>query len=188
MTKFRLSNFLLRSLAVTLTVLLLWIYFSSNASIFSAVAFLLLRNSDHVVVSVFIEFPLISCYLKLLYKLKKKQICMIVVPSLAVSPEPLAHSRDVASLSLFYRCHFGRSSSELAQLVPLPHSRGWSICQWCNLTLAQQFWTTKVCLRTRKMSKICLFVCPTRRATSSKENFENHSRYSLVKSYQFLSI
>ena len=150
-------------------------------------AFLPLRNSDHVVVSVYIEFPLTSCYLKLLYKLKK-QICMTVVPSLAVSPEPLAHSRYVASLSLFYRCHFGRSSSELAQLVPLPHSRGRSICQWCNLTLAQQFWTTKVCLRMRKMSKICLLVCPTRRATSSKENFENHSRYFLIKSYQFLSI
>ena len=57
-------NFLLRSLAVTL--LLLWIHFSSDASICSVVAFLLLRNSDHVVISVSIEFPLTSCYLKLL--------------------------------------------------------------------------------------------------------------------------
>ena len=38
--------------------------------------------------------------------------------------EPLAHRRNVASLSLFYRYYFGRCSSELAQLVPLPYSRG----------------------------------------------------------------
>ena len=36
----------------------------------------------------------------------------------------LAHRQNVASLSLFYRYYFGRCSSELAQLVPLPHSRG----------------------------------------------------------------
>ena len=41
---------------------------------------------------------------------------------LAVSLEPLAHRRNVASLSLFYRYYFGRCSSELAQLVPLPFS------------------------------------------------------------------
>ena len=38
--------------------------------------------------------------------------------------EPLAHRRNVASLSLFYRYYFGRCSSELAQLFPLPYSRG----------------------------------------------------------------
>ena len=38
--------------------------------------------------------------------------------------EPLAHRRNVASLSLFYRYYFGRCLSELAQLVPLPYSRG----------------------------------------------------------------
>ena len=38
--------------------------------------------------------------------------------------EPLAHRRNVASLSLFYRYQFGRCFSELAQLVPLPFSRG----------------------------------------------------------------
>ena len=37
--------------------------------------------------------------------------------SLAASLEPLAHRRNVASLSLFYRHYFGRCSSELAQLV-----------------------------------------------------------------------
>ena len=67
-------NFLLRSLAVTLEILLFWIYFSFDASICSAVAFLTLRNSDHVIASVFIDFPLTSCYLKFLDKLQK-QIC-----------------------------------------------------------------------------------------------------------------
>ena len=62
-------------------------------------------------------------YLDLLDKLQKR-ICRIVGPSLAVSLEPLAHRRNVASLSLFYRYYFGRCSSEVAQLVPLPFSRG----------------------------------------------------------------
>ena len=38
---------------------------------------------------------------------------------------PLAHCRRKASLSLL-RYYFGRCSSELAQLVPLPYSQGWS--------------------------------------------------------------
>ena len=64
-----------------------------------------------------------SCYLELLDKLQK-QICRTVGPSLAASLEPLAHRRNVASLSLFYRYYFGRYSSELAQLVLLPFSWG----------------------------------------------------------------
>ena len=64
-----------------------------------------------------------SCYLDLLDKLQER-ICRIVGPSLAASLEPLVHRRNVASLSLFYRYYFGRCSSELAQLVPLPFSRG----------------------------------------------------------------
>ena len=63
-----------------------------------------------------------SCYLDLLDKLQKR-ICRIVDPSLAASLEPLAHCRNVASLSLFDRYYFGKCSSELAQLVPLPFSR-----------------------------------------------------------------
>ena len=63
-----------------------------------------------------------SCYLELLDKLQK-QICRTVGPSLAASLEPLSHPQNVASLSLFYRHYFGRCSSELAQLVPLPYSR-----------------------------------------------------------------
>ena len=64
-----------------------------------------------------------SCYLELLDKLQK-WICRTVGPSLAASLEPLAHCPNVASLSLFYRYYFGRCSSELAQLVPLPYSPG----------------------------------------------------------------
>ena len=64
-----------------------------------------------------------SCYLDLLDKLQKR-ICRIVGPSLAASLEPLTHHRNVASSSLFYRYYFGRCSSELAQLVPLPFSQG----------------------------------------------------------------
>ena len=53
-----------------------------------------------------------SCYLELLDKLQK-QICRTVGPSLAAFLEPLAHSRNLVSLSLFYRYYFGRCSSEL---------------------------------------------------------------------------
>ena len=42
-----------------------------------------------------------SCYLELLDKLQR-QICRTVGPSLAPSLEPLAHCRNVASLSLFW--------------------------------------------------------------------------------------
>ena len=56
-----------------------------------------------------------SCCLELLDKLQK-WICWTVGPLLAASLEPLAH--------LFYRYYFGRCSSELAQLVPLPFSWG----------------------------------------------------------------
>ena len=64
-----------------------------------------------------------SCYLELLDKLQKR-ICRTVGPSLAASLEPLAHRRNVASLSLFYRYYFGRCSSELAQLVSLTYFQG----------------------------------------------------------------
>ena len=60
-----------------------------------------------------------SCYLELLDKLQQR-ICRTVGPSLATSLE--------TSLSLFYSYYFGRCSSELAQLVPLPYSRGKSTC------------------------------------------------------------
>ena len=67
-----------------------------------------------------------SLYLECLELLDKlqKRICRTVDPSLATSLQPLAHRQNVASLSLFYRYYFGRCSSELAQLVPFPFSRG----------------------------------------------------------------
>ena len=64
-----------------------------------------------------------SCYLELLDKLQKL-ICRTAGLSLATFLELFAHCRNVASLSLFYRYYFGRCSSELAQLVPLPSFRG----------------------------------------------------------------
>ena len=64
-----------------------------------------------------------SCYLELLDKLQKP-ICRTVGPSLATSTEPLAHCRNVASLSFFYRYYFGKCSSELAQLASVLFSRG----------------------------------------------------------------
>ena len=67
------------------------------------------------------------CYLELLHKLQK-WICRTVVSSLAASLKPLAHRRNLASISLFYRYYFGRSSSELAQLVQLPFSWRRSTC------------------------------------------------------------
>ena len=59
-----------------------------------------------------------SCYLGLLDKLQKR-ICRTFGHSLSGSLELLAHSQNVASLSLFYRKNFGRCSSELPQLVIL---------------------------------------------------------------------
>ena len=64
-----------------------------------------------------------NCYLELLDKLQKR-ICKNVGPSLAACLETLAHRWNVASSSLFCRYCFGVCSSELAQLVPLPFSRG----------------------------------------------------------------
>ena len=53
-------------------------------------AFLPLRNSTHVAVSDFIDFPLTSCYLKLSDKLQK-QICRTVGPSLSSLLSFFAH-------------------------------------------------------------------------------------------------
>ena len=47
-----------------------------------------------------------------------------VSPSLAASLKPLAHRRNASNLSLFCRYYFDRCSSELQELVLLPHSRG----------------------------------------------------------------
>ena len=62
-----------------------------------------------------------SCYLELVDKLQKL-ISRTVGLSLAASLESLDHRQNVTSFSFFYRYYFGRC--ELAQLVPLPYSRG----------------------------------------------------------------
>ena len=65
-----------------------------------------------------------SCYLELLDKLQK-QISRTVGLSFSASLEPLGHCLNVASLiKSFLQVYFGRCFSELAQLVPLPFSRG----------------------------------------------------------------
>ena len=61
-------------------------------------------------------------HLNLLVKLQK-WICWTVGSTLAASLEPLARRRNVAHFSLFYKYYFGRCSSELVELVPLPYSR-----------------------------------------------------------------
>ena len=63
-----------------------------------------------------------NCHLNLLVKLQK-WICWTVGSTLAASLEPLARHRNVARFSLFYKYYFGRCSSELVELVPLPYSR-----------------------------------------------------------------
>ena len=68
-----------------------------------------------------------SCYLELLDQLQM-QICRYDGPSYAVSLEPLPCHGDMTSLGLFCWYYFGRCSSELAQLVPLPISCGRSTC------------------------------------------------------------
>ena len=67
-----------------------------------------------------------SCCLELLDKLQK-WVCRTVGLSVAACLELLTLRQDLASLNLIYRYCFGRSSSELAQLVPLPYSRVSSI-------------------------------------------------------------
>ena len=64
-----------------------------------------------------------SCYLDMLNKLAK-QVCRTDGPTLAASVESLVHCRNAVSLYLFYRYHFGRCSSELAEMVLLPCSHG----------------------------------------------------------------
>ena len=38
--------------------------------------------------------------------------------------QSMAYFRNIASLNLFYRYYFGRCAPEVAELVPLPYSRG----------------------------------------------------------------
>ena len=51
-----------------------------------------------------------SCYLDMLDKLQKL-VCETVGSTFATSLEPLGHHKNVASLSFFYMCCFGKYSS-----------------------------------------------------------------------------
>ena len=53
---------------------------------------------------------------------KNGYVGLLVLPLLCL--EPLAHRRNVASLSRFCRYYFGRCSSKLAELVSLSYSQG----------------------------------------------------------------
>ena len=64
-----------------------------------------------------------SCFLELLDELQK-WVCRTASPSLAAFLEPLTHRWNVVVLSLLYKYYFGKCSSELAQLLLLPHSWG----------------------------------------------------------------
>ena len=70
-----------------------------------------------------------SCYLELLENEYAGLLVLHLLPLL----NPLAHHQNVASLSLFYSYYFGKSSSELAQLVPLPYSQVRSTCYFKRL-------------------------------------------------------
>ena len=60
-----------------------------------------------------------SCYFDILDKLQK-WICRTIGPSLAAS----CSLSKCSQLKSSYGSYFGRCSTELAELVPLPHSRG----------------------------------------------------------------
>ena len=66
-----------------------------------------------------------NCYLDMLHKLQK-WVSRTIGPS--ASLESLAHCQNVANLSLYYRYIFGKCSSKLAELVPLPNSCIRSTC------------------------------------------------------------
>ena len=54
----------------------------------------------------------------------KNKYAGLLVLHLLLLLNPLAHRRNVARFSLFYRYYFGRCSSELSKLVPFPFSQG----------------------------------------------------------------
>ena len=59
-----------------------------------------------------------------LFLLRLLQIFINLPYHLTAAVELLTHRQNIANLSLLYSHNFGRSSSELAQLVRLPYSRG----------------------------------------------------------------
>ena len=64
-----------------------------------------------------------SPYTSLLDRVESKAIRLISDPSLTSTLDPLSLCRKVASLSLFYRYHFGHCPDELAACIPPPMAR-----------------------------------------------------------------
>ena len=58
----------------------------------------------------------------------RKWVCRTFDSPLTAFLEHLAYCQILVSLSLFCRCYFGRLSSDLAELVSLPHLCGRSTC------------------------------------------------------------
>ena len=83
-----------------------------------------------------------------------------VGPSPAPSLESLAHRRNVARLSLFYKHYFGRCSSELAQLVPLILEAGLLVILIdCMIFLSPFLDVTKMSMSTVSMSTDSGILC-----------------------------
>ena len=83
-----------------------------------------------------------------------------VGPSPAPSLESLAHRRNVARLSLFYKHYFGKCSSELAQLVPLILEAGLLVILIdCMIFLSPFLDVTKMSMSTVSMSTDSGILC-----------------------------
>ena len=108
----------------------------------------------------------------------EKWIYRTVGPSLGTCIESLAHCCNVASLSLFYWYYFGRCSSELAQLTPLPYSQRVLFvilidCMIClsnfyfspndtpSKTMKNVFISSKILFSFLRYSNFCIFVFPS---------------------------
>ena len=94
-----------------------------------------------------------SSYLAMLDQLRKR-ICRTVGPSFSLLPflKPWFHCENAASLGYFYRHYFGRCSSEVAQLVPLPCSRDRSTRLTVTPRCYKDFFVKRLFPRTAKLS------------------------------------
>ena len=94
-----------------------------------------------------------SSYLAMLDKLRKR-ICRTVGPSFSLLPflKPWFHCQNAPSLGYFYRHYFDRCSFEVAQLVPLPCSRGRSTRLTVSPRCYKDFYVKRLFPRTAKLS------------------------------------
>ena len=61
----------------------------------------------------------VSKYYRHLPHRYQKRVCEAVGPALVDLPKPLTHHCEIAMLNLLYNHHFGKRSTELAELSPL---------------------------------------------------------------------